>query len=78
MNGGQGLNTGIADAFALVWRINLAVRGYPSVIESYETERLESAQKVIEVAAKLVRSTIKTAQEYVSLIERNASYITGM
>ncbi|KAK8220809.1 putative monooxygenase [Phyllosticta capitalensis] len=78
VNGGQGLNTGLADAFALAWRLNLALRGFPEVLESYETERRTSAVGIIDVAAKLVRSTVKTATEYVDLIERNAAYITGM
>ncbi|EKG16671.1 Monooxygenase FAD-binding protein [Macrophomina phaseolina MS6] len=79
VNGGQGLNTGQADAFALAWRLALAVKsGYHGVLQSYEDERLATARGVIDVAAKLVRSTVKTAQEYVELIEKNANYITGM
>ncbi|KAF2087670.1 putative monooxygenase [Saccharata proteae CBS 121410] len=78
VNGGQGLNTGVADAFALSWRLKLAVSGLPEILESYESERRASAVEVINVAAKLVRSTVKTATEYVQLIERNAGYITGM
>ncbi|KAK0661774.1 Aromatic hydroxylase fmpF [Lasiodiplodia hormozganensis] len=79
VNGGQGLNTGQADAFALAWRLALAVKeGYHGVLQSYEDERLATARGVIDVAAKLVRSTVKTATEYVELIEKNANYITGM
>ena len=77
VNGGQGLNTGISDAFALAWRLHAAIRGMPNVMQSYETERLTSARLIIDVAAKLVRSTLRTAEEYVSLIEKNANYITG-
>lgn len=78
VNGGQGLNTGQADAFALAWRLALAVKeGYHGVLQSYEDERLATARGVIDVAAKLVRSTVKTATEYVELIEKNANYITG-
>ncbi|EOD52644.1 putative fad binding domain containing protein [Neofusicoccum parvum UCRNP2] len=79
VNGGQGLNTGQADAFALAWRLALAVKGgWHHVLQSYEDERLATAKGVIDVAAKLVRSTVKTATEYVDLIEKNANYITGM
>ena len=78
VNGGQGLNTGQADAFALAWRLALAVKsGYHGVMRSYEEERLAAARGVIDVAARLVRSTVKTATEYVDLIEKNANYITG-
>ncbi|KAK6193574.1 hypothetical protein LQW54_012323 [Pestalotiopsis sp. IQ-011] len=85
VNGGQGLNTGVADAFALGWRIAMAVRCEkvaPEVasrlVESYDTERRSVAQDVINVAAKLVRDTMHTAKQYVATIERNAGYITGM
>lgn len=84
VNGGQGLNTGIADAFALSWRIatavldpNLTADGALKLIRSYDTERRSVAQNVIDVAANLVRDTVHTAAQYVSTIERNAGYITG-
>ncbi|KAM0324903.1 hypothetical protein ACHAQA_007869 [Verticillium albo-atrum] len=85
VNGGQGLNTGIADAFGLAWRLayvltNKAVgrAAAQDLIRSYDTERRIVAQGVIDVAATLVRETVRTAQSYVSAIERNAGYITGM
>ncbi|OTA96855.1 hypothetical protein M434DRAFT_27471 [Hypoxylon sp. CO27-5] len=58
VNGGQGLNTGVSDAFALSWRV--------------------VAAEVIDVAATLVRDTAHTAKQYLSTIEKNAGYITGM
>ncbi|KKY39682.1 putative fad monooxygenase [Diaporthe ampelina] len=85
VNGGQGLNTGIADAFALGWRVAAAVKnqgltpdGALKLIRSYDTERRTVAQNVIDVAAALVRDTVRTATKYVSTIEKNAGYITGM
>ncbi|KAI0839474.1 FAD binding domain-containing protein [Hypoxylon sp. FL0890] len=85
VNGGQGLNTGIADAFALSWRIAAAVKNADlapgaavKLIRSYDTERRTVAQEVIDVAATLVRDTAHTAKQYVSTIEKNAGYITGM
>lgn len=84
VNGGQGLNTGIADAFAIVWRVAIAVAldscGSPSqrLLASYDIERRITAQTVVDTAGKLVRSTLRTAQEYVALIEKNAAQITGM
>lgn len=84
VNGGQGLNTGIADAFGLTWRVATAVRNASlapgaaaRLIRSYDTERRAVAQDVINVAAKLVRDTMHTAEQYVSTIEKNAGYITG-
>ncbi|KAJ4397584.1 hypothetical protein N0V93_001816 [Gnomoniopsis smithogilvyi] len=85
VNGGQGLNTGIADAFALSWRVAAAIQnpafttdGALKLIRSYDTERRQVAQNVIDVAANLVRDTVHTAAQYVSTIEKNAGYITGM
>ncbi|KAH8651432.1 FAD binding domain-containing protein [Xylariales sp. PMI_506] len=85
VNGGQGLNTGIADAFALGWRLatvirnkNLAPGSASQLIKSYDTERRTVAQDVIDVAARLVRDTMHTAKQYVGTIEKNAGYITGM
>lgn len=84
VNGGQGLNTGIADAFALSWRVaaatknpNFTTDGALKLIRSYDTERRQVAQNVIDVAANLVRDTVRTAAQYVSTIEKNAGYITG-
>lgn len=90
VNGGQGLNTGIADAFALAWRLgylSAAARGELALasdggdvrlLRSYDAERRATAQGVIDVASRLVRDTMHTAKQYVETIERNASYITGM
>ncbi|KAI1396940.1 FAD binding domain-containing protein [Hypoxylon fuscum] len=85
VNGGQGLNTGIADAFALSWRVVTAIKNAGltpdaalKLIQSYDTERRIVAQEVIDVAAALVRDTANTAKQYVSTIEKNAGYITGM
>ncbi|KAE8390916.1 monooxygenase [Aspergillus alliaceus] len=80
VNGGQGLNTGIADAFNLIWRIAFVTQGHggSALLKSYDEERRTTASGVIDVAAKLVRTTVKTALEYVEIIEKNAGYITGM
>lgn len=80
VNGGQGLNTGIADALALAWRLSAAVKNPKiagTLISSYDTERRTVAQDVINVAARLVRETMSTAKQYVGTIERSAGYITG-
>uniref|UniRef100_UPI003F4F63D0 FAD-dependent monooxygenase n=1 Tax=Caballeronia sp. LjRoot34 TaxID=3342325 RepID=UPI003F4F63D0 len=46
--GGQGLNTGIQDAYSLGWRLAHVARGRPDqVLDTYETERrpIASADK---------------------------------
>lgn len=85
VNGGQGLNTGIADAFSLAWRLamvinqpNLDKAAAHKLLLSYDTERRATAQGVIDVAAALVRDTVREAKTYVGTIEKNAGYITGM
>ncbi|KAH7211523.1 FAD binding domain-containing protein [Fusarium oxysporum] len=85
VNGGQGLNTGVSDAFALAWRLsalarpsNLTPETRDDILRSYDIERRSTAAQVIGVAAALVRDTIHTAKKYVSTIERNAGFITGM
>ena len=48
--GGQGLNTGVQDACALLWRIALVERAAPSqgaLLDSYEAERRAVAQSMV-------------------------------
>lgn len=85
MNGGQGLNTGLADAFNLIWRLQLLIQhpNLPSdyktnLLKSYEIERQATAKEVVDVASQLVRSTMAEAKSYVELIEKNSGFITGM
>ncbi|CAI6049547.1 unnamed protein product [Clonostachys chloroleuca] len=85
VNGGQGLNTGLADAFGLSWRLamvlkqdNLKAGAADKLLRSYDIERRTTAKGVIDVAAALVRETVHTAKQYVSTIQRNAGYTTGM
>lgn len=85
VNGGQGLNTGIADAFGLAWRLAVAVTSASTLtadargrlLLSYDIERRGTAQGVVDVAAALVRDTVHEAKRYVGTIEKNAGYITG-
>lgn len=85
VNGGQGLNTGLGDAFNLMWKIGMVLKhGAPSgLLQSYEKERNPVARKVIESSGQLVRATKFSkdgthAQDYVKLVESYAGYITGM
>ena len=85
VNGGQGLNTGLADAFNLIWKIYLVHHhGFPSaLLQTYEQERQPIAHSVIETSGKLVRATKFSehdshANDYVNLIATHAGNITGM
>lgn len=85
VNGGQGLNTGLADAFNLIWKLNMVVnhQAPDSLLQSYENERQPVAASVIESSGELVRSTKYSttgthAQDYVGIVEKRSGNITGM
>jgi 2-polyprenyl-6-methoxyphenol hydroxylase-like FAD-dependent oxidoreductase len=85
VNGGQGLNTGLADAFNLMWKLNRVLKRGASLdlLRSYERERKPVAQSVIESSGELVRSTQYSAngthaEDYVEIVRRRAGNITGM
>jgi 2-polyprenyl-6-methoxyphenol hydroxylase-like FAD-dependent oxidoreductase len=55
--GGQGMNTGIQDAFNLAWKLALVARGLaaPGLLESYEAERMPVAKSVITMTDSMTR-----------------------
>lgn len=55
--GGQGLNTGVQDAYNLGWKLAHVVRGGPdSLLDTYEAERLPVAAAVLGVAKHLYQT----------------------
>ena len=85
VNGGQGLNTGLADAFNLLWKLNMVIHfnAPAKLLQSYEHERKPIAKSVIKTSGALVRSTKYSpnsthAQDYVKIIQMKAGNITGM
>jgi 2-polyprenyl-6-methoxyphenol hydroxylase-like FAD-dependent oxidoreductase len=48
--GGQGMNTGIQDAYNLAWKLAFVLRGYAkdSLLDSYNEERLANAKRLLE------------------------------
>ncbi|MCZ2827249.1 FAD-dependent oxidoreductase [Modestobacter sp. VKM Ac-2986] len=50
--GGQGMNTGIQDAWNLGWKLALAVRGLaaPGLLDSYDTERRPAGKAIVDRA----------------------------
>ncbi|MEO0335938.1 MAG: FAD-binding protein, partial [Pseudomonadota bacterium] len=85
VNGGQGLNTGLADAFNLIWKLNMVEKFglSKSFLETYEEERKPVALSVIETSGELVRRTKYSetgthANDYVEAVQRRAGNITGM
>ncbi|WP_432573711.1 FAD-dependent monooxygenase [Kineococcus sp. SYSU DK005] len=53
--GGQGMNTGIQDAWNLGWKLALAVRGLASegLLDSYEAERRPAGRAIVDRAVNL-------------------------
>lgn len=85
VNGGQGLNTGLADAFNLMWKLNMVLNFEASknLLQTYEAERKPVALSVIEASGELVRSTKYSeqgthAEDYVKIVRKRAGNITGM
>jgi 2-polyprenyl-6-methoxyphenol hydroxylase-like FAD-dependent oxidoreductase len=85
VNGGMGLNTGLGDAFNLMWKMNLVLKGEAptTLLQTYEQERKPVAMSVIETSGALVRSTKYSeegthAEDYVKLVQRHAGNVTGM
>jgi len=53
--GGQGMNTGIQDAYNLSWKLGLVLRGANSrLLETYQKERLPIAASVLRLTTKLL------------------------
>jgi 2-polyprenyl-6-methoxyphenol hydroxylase-like FAD-dependent oxidoreductase len=53
-SGGQGLNTGVQDAYNLGWKLAHVLRGGPdSLLDSYESERLPIAAAVLGLSKRL-------------------------
>ena len=84
VNGGQGLNTGMADAFNLAWRLGTILKSphirpdeAHTMLRNYDEERRSIVKDVIDIAAVLVRSARHQAKQYVGNIEKHAGYITG-
>ena len=56
--GGQGMNTGMQDAFNLAWKLAAAVRGEggQTLLDSYQTERHPIAENVIAFSSNLTKA----------------------
>lgn len=61
--GGQGMNTGIQDAYNLGWKLESALGGAPdALLDTYEEERLPVAAHVLGLSTRLFRQ-VSTAEE---------------
>ena len=56
--GGQGMNTGIQDAYNLGWKLGAVLNGAdPSLLDTYEEERLPIAASLLGITTRLHRQT---------------------
>jgi 2-polyprenyl-6-methoxyphenol hydroxylase-like FAD-dependent oxidoreductase len=56
-SGGQGLNTGVQDAYNLGWKLAHVIRGGPvSLLDTYESERLPIAAAVLGLSKRLCQT----------------------
>jgi len=55
--GGQGMNTGLQDVWNLVWKLDLAIRGWGNerLLESYSAERRPVIKNVLETTHRLTK-----------------------
>jgi 2-polyprenyl-6-methoxyphenol hydroxylase-like FAD-dependent oxidoreductase len=62
--GGQGMNTGLQDAYNLAWKIALVIKDIasPALLESYNGERLRVAQKLVHTTDRAF--SIVTSQKW--------------
>lgn len=79
--GGQGLNTGVQDAYNLGWKLAHVLRGGPdSLLDSYESERLPIAAAVLGLSKRLHQTrSIKRgdATNQLALHYRSSSLSSG-
>jgi 2-polyprenyl-6-methoxyphenol hydroxylase-like FAD-dependent oxidoreductase len=69
--GGQGMNTGMQDAFNLAWKLALVCRNIcpDALLESYSAERSAVGDQVLEAAGRLTR--VATLKSHSAQIVRN-------
>jgi 2-polyprenyl-6-methoxyphenol hydroxylase-like FAD-dependent oxidoreductase len=70
--GGQGMNTGMQDAFNLAWKLALVLknRGSEALLDSYSPERSEVGEMVLKNADRL--TAVATTRNPVAQVLRNA------
>ncbi|GJJ76942.1 phenol 2-monooxygenase (NADPH) [Entomortierella parvispora] len=71
--GGQGMNTGLQDAYNLAWKIAMVVNGTapPSLLNSYNEERPLIGDEIIKLSAKTLEDTL--GQDFMHRILKRAA-----
>lgn len=77
--GGQGMNTGIQDAYNLAWKMALVLKGVgkTTLLDSYEAERLPVGQAVVARTSRSVESLRREKQDRLADTQVLISYRGG-
>ncbi|MFO0558992.1 MAG: FAD-dependent monooxygenase [Polyangiales bacterium] len=77
--GGQGLNTGIQDAYNLLWKIALVHRGRAgdALLESYERERRSAAEEMVRSVKLATRALTVQGRGAIAVRNRVARFALG-
>jgi 2-polyprenyl-6-methoxyphenol hydroxylase-like FAD-dependent oxidoreductase len=63
--GGQGMNTGIQDAWNLGWKLALVLNGAnPALLDTYEEERLPVAAGVLGISTRLAKQFVSSGNRF--------------
>jgi 2-polyprenyl-6-methoxyphenol hydroxylase-like FAD-dependent oxidoreductase len=79
--GGQGMNTGMHDAFNLAWKLSLASRGLCAaepLLASYSPERSAVAKAVLEQTGRATGIAVMTGEAKQAIRNRVASLVFGL
>ena len=76
--GGQGMNSGIADAFNLGWKLALVCRGRadPRLLDTYEAERRPATEKIERATTQWTRLLL--GEGYLNQLLRNYAVIPAL
>lgn len=60
---GQGLNAGLRDAYNISWKVASVAKGLanPSIVDSYEKERIDNAEEMIKLAVQMGNFILTTS-----------------
>ena len=79
--GGQGMNTGMQDAFNLAWKLSLASRGLCAaepLLQSYSPERSAVAKMILEQTGRATAIAVMKGEAKQTIRNRVASLIFGL
>ncbi|WP_424949756.1 FAD-dependent monooxygenase [Deinococcus sp.] len=70
--GGQGMNTGLQDAYNLAWKLALVLRGQAdaALLDSYHEERHPNAVKLVNTTDRIFSGFIASEQGWVGFVRR--------